>query len=215
MVTEPPTLPLPGMCAVDVDDVAHSITEFMIQMPRQLGTHRADIASTTVFIDGHPVLARAVRDRIIEFTTDPQQARRVTNAAAVEGFFRGEYYFAYDFFMDQGLATTRLPSAIWIGPAVLHDYELARDGGAARWPGRAVRPPAGEVKPSRSGRAEPARTISSVPPGGRLRGARPRRRRGSPARHRRGTRCAPVLRHHRAARNGTPWKRRQLGVRGS
>ena len=132
---EPPTLPLPGMCAVDVDDVAHSITEFMIQMPRQLGTHRADIASTAVFIDGHPVLARAVRDRIIEFTTDPQRVRRVTSAAAVEGFFRGEYYFAYDSFMDQGLATTRLPSAIWIGPAVLHDYELAFDRTGSFRPG--------------------------------------------------------------------------------
>jgi hypothetical protein len=135
---DPPTLPLTGMCAVDVDDVTHSVTEFMIQMPRQLGTHRADIASTAVFIEGHPVLARAVRDRIIEFTTDTQRVRRVTSAEAVEGFFRGEYYFAYDSYMDQGQATTRIPSAVLIGPAVLRDYELVfnrtgsfRPGGVA------------------------------------------------------------------------------------
>ena len=132
---DPPTLPLTGMCAVDVDDAAHSVTEFMIQMPRQLGTHRADIASTAVFIEGHPVLARAVRDRIIEFSTDPQRVRRVTSAEAVEGFFRGEYYFAYDSYMDQGQATTRLPSAVLIGPAVLRDYELVFDRTGSFRPG--------------------------------------------------------------------------------
>lgn len=132
---EPPTLPLPGMCAIDVDDVTHSVTEFMIQMPRQLGTHRQDIASTAVFIEGHPVLARAVRDRIIEFTTDPQRVRRVVSVAAVEGFFQGDYYFAYDSDMNQGQATRRLPSAIWISLAVLHDYELAFDRTGSFRPG--------------------------------------------------------------------------------
>ena len=106
------------MCAIDVDDVTHSVTEFAIQMPRQFGTHRADIASAAVFIHGHPVLAREVRDRIIEFTTDPQRVRRVMSAEAAAGFFRGEYFFAYDSYMNQGQATTRLPSAVWIGPAV-------------------------------------------------------------------------------------------------
>ena len=52
-----------GMCADRCRRRCHSVTEFMIQMPRQLGTHRADIASTAVFIEGHPVLARAMRDQ--------------------------------------------------------------------------------------------------------------------------------------------------------
>jgi hypothetical protein len=132
---EPPTLPPTLMCAIDVDDITHSVTEFAIQMPRQLGTHRTDIASTAVFIKGHPLLAQSVRDRIIEFTTDPQRVRRVTSAEAAAGFFRGEYFFAYDSYMNQGQATTRLPSAVWIGPAVLHDHKLAFDRTGSFRPG--------------------------------------------------------------------------------
>jgi hypothetical protein len=123
------------MCAVDVDDMAHSVTEFMIQMPRQMGTHRQDIASMAVFIERHPVLARAVRDRIIEFTTDSERVRRITSAAAAEGFFRSEYYFAYDSYMNQGQATARLPSAVWVGPVVLRDHALAFDRTGSFRPG--------------------------------------------------------------------------------
>lgn len=132
---EPPTLPPACMGAVDVDDTARSVTEFMIQMPRQFGTHRQDVASTAIFIKGHPVLARDVRDRILEFTKDTLRVRQVKSAAAADGFFRGEYYFAYDSYMNQGQATTRLPSAVWISLAVLHDYELAFDRTGSFRPG--------------------------------------------------------------------------------
>src|SRR4029077_5021739 len=74
-------------------------------------------------------------DRIIEFTTDPQRVRRVTSAEAAEGLFRGEYYFSYDSYMDQGQATVRLPSAVLIGPAVLRDYELVFDRTGSFRPG--------------------------------------------------------------------------------
>jgi hypothetical protein len=53
----------------------------------------------------------------------------------VAGFFRGEYFFAYDSYMNQGQATTRLPSAVWIGPAVLHDYKLTFDRTGSFRPG--------------------------------------------------------------------------------
>jgi hypothetical protein len=69
---EPPTPPLAGMCAVDVDDATRSVTEFMIQLPRHLGTHLQDIASMAVFIEGHPVLARAVRGRITSRPRNPR-----------------------------------------------------------------------------------------------------------------------------------------------
>jgi hypothetical protein len=132
---EQPSLPPTLMCAIDVDDVKRNVTEFAIQMPRQLGTQHADIASTAVFIKGHPVLARSVRDRITEFTKDPERARRVRTADAVAGFFQGEYFFAYDSYMNQGQATTRLPSAVWIGPVVLHDYKLTFDRTGSFRPG--------------------------------------------------------------------------------
>ena len=135
---EPPTLPLAGMCAIDVDDATRNISEFMIQIPRHLGAQQHDIASTAVFVEGHPTLARAVRDRILEFASDSDRARRVATAQAMDGFFRGEYLLTYDSYMDVTQTSTRFPSAIRIGPVVLHDHRLVfnrtgsyRPGGVA------------------------------------------------------------------------------------
>jgi hypothetical protein len=57
------------------------------------------------------------------------------SAEAAAGFFRGEYFFACDSYMNQGQATTRLASAVWIGPAVLHDYKLTFDRTGSFRPG--------------------------------------------------------------------------------
>ena len=46
----------------------------------------------------------------------------MSRAEAAEGFFRGEYYFAYDSYMDQGQATTRLTWAMLMSQAVLRNY---------------------------------------------------------------------------------------------
>jgi hypothetical protein len=85
---EPPNLPLPGMCAIDPDDPAHSVTEFMIQMRRHLGTRDYDAAGTAVFIQGHPLLAQGIRDRIVELTKDSSRVARVPDAAAVATILR-------------------------------------------------------------------------------------------------------------------------------
>jgi hypothetical protein len=133
----------PNLCAIDIDDPARNITEMMIETPRYLGTRRHQVATYAVFQKGHQMLARAVRDQIIELAGS---SRRLRTADAVTGFFRGEYYFAYGSNMDPAQMLTRCPSAMRICTAVLPDHKLVfnrsgtyRPGGVAN-----VQPAPGE-----------------------------------------------------------------------
>ena len=135
-----------NICAIDVDDASRNVAEMMIEMPRFLGTQRHHAATTAVFVEGHQMLARIFRDRIIELGSDPSIARRLHTREAATGFFRGEYYFAYGSNMDAAQMLTRCPSAMMIGPVMLPDHRLVfnrsgtyRPGGVAN-----VEPSAGE-----------------------------------------------------------------------
>ena len=135
-----------NICAIDVDDTSRNVAEMMIEMPRFLGTQRHHAATTAVFVEGHQMLARIFRDRIIELGSDPSVARHLHTREAATGFFRGEYYFAYGSNMDAAQMLTRCPSAMMIGPVMLPEHRLMfnrsgtyRLGGVAN-----VEPSAGE-----------------------------------------------------------------------
>jgi hypothetical protein len=113
-----------SLCAIDVDDPARNVTEMMIAMPRFLGAQRHKVASTAVFIEGHYALALAVRDQVVESGADPAQARHLQTAEAIDGFFRGEYYFAYGSNMRPAQMVARCPSALLICPVMLPDHRL-------------------------------------------------------------------------------------------
>lgn len=135
-----------NVCAIDVDDTSRNVAEMMIEMPRFLGTQRHHAATTAVFVEGHQMLARIFRDRIIELGSDPSIARHLRTGEAAAGFFRGEYYFAYGSNMDAPQMLARCPSAMMIGPVMLPEHRLVfnrsgtyRPGGVAN-----VEPSAGE-----------------------------------------------------------------------
>jgi Gamma-glutamyl cyclotransferase, AIG2-like len=135
-----------NICAIDVDDTNRNVAEMMIEMPRFLGTQRHQAATTAVFVEGHQMLARTFRDRIIELGSDPSVARHLRTTDEVAGFFRGEYYFAYGSNMDPGQMLTRCPSAMMICPVMLPEHRLVfnrsgtyRPGGVAN-----IEPSSGE-----------------------------------------------------------------------
>jgi AIG2-like family len=135
-----------SMCAIDVDDTSRNVAEMMIEMPRLRGTQRHQAATTAVFVEGHQMLARTVRDRIIELGTDPSGARHLQTSDAVAGFFHGEYYFAYGSNMDPAQMLTRCPSAMMVCPVMLPEHRLVfnrsgtyRPGGVAN-----IEPAAGQ-----------------------------------------------------------------------
>jgi gamma-glutamylcyclotransferase len=124
-----------NICAIDVDDTSRNVAEMMIEMPRFLGTQRHHAATTAVFVEGHQMLARIFRDRIIELGSDPSVARHLHTREAVAGFFRGEYYFAYGSNMDAAQMLTRCPSAMMIGPAMLPEHRLVFNRSGTYRPG--------------------------------------------------------------------------------
>lgn len=135
-----------NICAIDVDDASRNVAEMMTEMPRFLGTQRHQAATTAVFVEGHQMLARTFRDRIIELGVDPSLARHLRTADEVAGFFRGEYYFAYGSNMDPAQMLTRCPSAMMVCPVVLPEHRMVfnrsgtyRPGGVAN-----IEPSAGE-----------------------------------------------------------------------
>ena len=124
-----------SMCAIDVDDTSRNVTEMMIEMPRFLGTQRHEVAATAVFVEGHQMLARTVRDRIIELGADPSVARHLHTSDAVAGFFHGEYYFAYGSNMDPAQMLARCPSAMMVCPVVLPEHRLVFNRSGTYRPG--------------------------------------------------------------------------------
>jgi hypothetical protein len=127
--------PPANLCAIDVDEVTRNVTEMMIEMPRYLGTQRRQVATTAVFVEGHQMLAQAVRDRVIELGADSAVSRHLQTAGAVAGFFRGEYYLAYGSNMDPAQMITRCPSAMMLCPVVLPDHRLVFNRSGTYRPG--------------------------------------------------------------------------------
>jgi hypothetical protein len=124
-----------SMCAIDVEDTSRNVTEMMIEMPRFRGTQRHQAAATAVFVEGHQMLARTVRDRIIELGADPSVARHLDTSDAVAGFFHGEYYFAYGSNMDPAQMLARCPSAMRVCPVVLPEHRLVFNRSGTYRPG--------------------------------------------------------------------------------
>jgi hypothetical protein len=133
-LTTPATITPVSLCAIDVDDPDRNVAEMMIQTPRYRGTRRLNPASTAVFVEGHQLLAQSFRDQIIDLgTTEP--ATHLGTGPAVERFFRGEYYFAYGSNMDTAQMTQRCPTALPIGPVLLHDHRLVFNRSGTYRPG--------------------------------------------------------------------------------
>jgi hypothetical protein len=124
-----------SMCAIDVDDVSRNVAEMMVGLPRFLGTRTCKVAVTAVFAEGHQMLAQAVRDQIIGLCADPAASRRLRTAAAADGYFRGEYYFAYGSNMAPAQMAARCPSALMVCVVVLTGYRLVFNRSGSYRPG--------------------------------------------------------------------------------
>ena len=127
-----------SFCAIDVDDPSRNVAELMLQIPRHLGSRRHNVAGTAVFVEGHQVLALAIRDRIVEMAKDVAISIPLTTPASVDSFFLGEYYFAYGSNMGLRQMISRCPSAIMVSVAALPDHRIVfnrkgtyRPGGVA------------------------------------------------------------------------------------
>lgn len=124
-----------SMCAIDVDDASRNVAEMMVGLPRFVGTRTCKLAVTAVFAEGHQVLAQAVRDQIVSMCADPSATRRLATPQAVEGHFRGEYYFAYGSNMAPAQMTARCPSALMVCVVVLTGYRLVFNRSGSYRPG--------------------------------------------------------------------------------
>lgn len=124
-----------SMCAIDVDDASRNVAEMMVGLPRFVGTQTRKLAVTAVFAEGHQLLAQAVRDQIISMCADTAATRRLATPEAVEGHFRGEYYFAYGSNMAPAQMAVRCPSALMVCVAVLTGYRLVFNRSGSYRPG--------------------------------------------------------------------------------
>jgi hypothetical protein len=124
-----------SMCAIDVDDASRNVAEMIICLPRFLGTHTTKAGATAVFAERHQMLAQAVRNQIIGICADQATSLRLLTAAAAEGYFRGEQYFAYGSNMDPAQMTARCPSALLVCVVVLTGYRLVFNRSGSYRPG--------------------------------------------------------------------------------
>lgn len=93
-------------------------------MRRYVGSVAHGVAGTAVLVSGHPVLACAISERILEAVRDRAAVSRLRSAEEAKTFFRSEYYFAYGTNMSEAQMKVRCPTAVMIGPGVVHGYQL-------------------------------------------------------------------------------------------
>jgi hypothetical protein len=137
-IKDPKSYQMASACAIDAESTDHSTAEFMLQLRRYFGSGTRGVAGTAVLVDGHQLLAEAIRDQILRAATDEQYATRIKSPEHARTFFRGEHYFAYGSNMCRDQMMTRCPTAISEEPAVLMDHRLVfnrrgsyRPGGVA------------------------------------------------------------------------------------